>query len=70
MGKSLGGVSVLGGDMDDGAAPAEDTGQEVDVHLGGYRKGEGGVPDDGGLYRAAPEHGNTVHFYAMTVRPV
>ena len=42
----------------------------MDVHLGGDVKGGGGVPDDGGLYPAAPEHGRTVYCYTITVRPV
>ena len=33
-GKGRGGVSGPSGDTDDGAAPAEETGQEVNVHLG------------------------------------
>ena len=35
MGKVLGGVSDPGGDTDDRTAPAEDTGREVEIHLGG-----------------------------------
>ena len=49
MVKSLGGGSDPGGETDDGTSPAEDTGQEVEIHLGGGGKGEGGIIDDGGL---------------------
>ena len=56
--------------MSDGADPAEKTGREVDVHLGVDGKGGGGVTDDGGLHPEVPEHGRTLHRYAITVRPV
>ena len=70
MGKALGGGSGPGDETVDGTAPVEDTGQGVDIHLGGDGKGGGGVLDDGGIYLAAPEHGRTVHHYVITVRPV
>ena len=50
-GKISWGVSVLGGDTADGEAPSEETGQELDIHLGGNGKGGGGVHDDGGLHQ-------------------
>ena len=60
-GKGPGGVSDPGGETDDGMAPTEETGQEVDIHLGSGGKGGGGILDDGGVYQAAAEHGRTVH---------
>ena len=36
------GVSDPGGNMADGTAPAEDTGREVEIHLGSDGKGGGG----------------------------
>ena len=56
--------------MIDWTAPVEDTGQEVDIHLSGDCKGGGGVLDDGGIHPAAPEYGQTVHLYEITVRPM
>ena len=70
MGKALGGGSDPGGEMADGTAPAEDTGREVEMHLGSNGKGGGGVIDNGGIHQAAPEYGRIVHRYAITVRPV
>ena len=35
MSKDLGGVSGTGSETYDGTAPAEDTGREVDINLGG-----------------------------------
>ena len=70
MGKALGGVSVQGGKTDDRTAPAEDTRQEVEIHLGGDGTGGGGGLGGGGIHQALPEHGHTVNCYAITVRPV
>ena len=70
VGKALGWSSDPGGETDDGTAPAEDTGREVEIHLGGGGKGGGKILDDGGIYQAAAEHGCTVHCYVITVRPV
>ena len=70
MGKALGGVSGPGGETADGTAPVEDTGQEVDIHLGGDVTWGGGVLDDGGIHQEEPEHGSTVHLYTITDRPV
>ena len=56
--------------MSDRTAPAEDTGQEVEIHLGGVGKGGGGILDGEGVYQVTAEHGCTVHCYAITVRPV
>ena len=50
MVKARGGGSEPGGDMDDGTYPAEDTGREVEIHLGSGGKGGGGIIDNGGLY--------------------
>ena len=63
-------VSVPSGYTFDGTAHAEDTGKEVDIHLGRNGKGGGGVLDYGGIHPEAPEHSRTVHRYAITVRPV
>ena len=70
MDKALGGVSGPGGKTDDRTAPAEDTRQEVEIHLGGDGTGGGGGLGGGGIHQALPEHGHTVNFYAITVRPV
>ena len=70
MGKALGGGSDPGDEMADGTSPTKDNGHEVDIHLGGGGKGGGRVLDDVGICQAAPEHGRTVHCYAITVRPV
>ena len=67
IGKSLGGVSDPGGKTAYSTAPSEDTGREVEIHLVGNSKGGGGVLDNGGIHKAAPEHGRTVHRYAITV---
>ena len=40
------------------------------VQLGGDGKGVGGFPDDGELHMTFPEHGCTVHRYAITGIPV
>ena len=56
--------------MADGAASAAETWREVDVHPGSDGKGGGGFTEDGGLNLAATEHGHTVIFYMITVRPV
>ena len=50
MGKALGFFSDPGGETDDSTAPAEDTGKEVEIHLGGGIKGGGGILDNGGVY--------------------
>ena len=55
------GVSGPGGDTSVRTAPAEDTGQEVDIYLGGDGTGGGGFLDDGGIYQAAPEYGRTLY---------
>ena len=39
--------------MADEMAPTEDTGQEVEIHLGANSKGGGGFLDDGGVQQAA-----------------
>ena len=70
MGKALGGGSGPGSETVDRTAPAEGTGQEVDTHLGGEGKGGGGVLEDVVIHPEVPEHGHTVHHYAITVRPV
>ena len=44
--------------------------REVVVHIGGNGKGGGGVPDDGELHMTLPEHGCTIHRYAITGIPV
>ena len=49
---------------------AEDTGQEVNIHLGGNGMGGGGVIDNGAIHQGAPEHSRTVHRYDITVRHV
>ena len=56
--------------MSDGTDPAEDTGYEVGIHIGGGSKGGGRTIDDLGVYQAAAEYGRTVHCYSITVRPV
>ena len=56
--------------MDDLIAPAEDNGEDVEIHLGGGSKGGGGFIDNRVIFQAAPEHGITVYRYAITVRPV
>ena len=56
--------------MVDGTAPVEDNGRGVKIHLGVNGKGGGKVLDNGIIHKAAPEHGRTVHRYAITVRPV
>ena len=70
MGTALGGVSDTGGKTDDGTAPAEDNGWDIEIHLSSGGKGGSGFLDDGGIRQAAPEHGRTVYCYAITVRPV
>ena len=69
-GKGPGGDPYLGGKTADGTAPTEDNRQEVEIYLCGGGKGGGGVLDDGLIRQAAPAHSCTVHFYAITVRPV
>ena len=69
-GKGPGGFSGTCDETADGAAPAVETLWEVDVHLDGYGNGGGGVPADGGIHSAMPEHSCTVNHYAITVRPV
>ena len=69
-GMDLGGVSGPGEKTDDGEDPAEETGREVDVHLGSDGKGGGGVTEDGGIHLAVPEHGSIVPCYTITVGPV
>ena len=69
-GKVPGGVPVQGGETADGADTMAETSREVDVHLSDNVRVGGGVPDDGGIHLAMQEHGHTVHFYAITVRPV
>ena len=56
-GQGPGGVSDPGGETDDRTDTAEDTGQEVEIYLGGG----GRLLDNGGVYQAAAEHGRTVH---------
>ena len=48
----------------------EDTGREVEIHIGGGGKVGGGILDNGEVYQAAAEHGCTLHPYVITVRPV
>ena len=61
MGTELGGVSDPGGETDDGAAPAEDNGRDVEIHLDGIGKGGGRFLEDEEIRQAAPEHGHTVY---------
>ena len=70
VGKALGGGSGPGVKTADRTAPVEDTGREVGIHIGGDSKGRGKVIEDGGIYQVSPEHGRTVHSYAITIRPV
>ena len=56
--------------MDDGTAPVEDTGREVDINFGINGTRGGGVLDNGGIHQVAPEHSCTVYCYTITVRPV
>ena len=56
--------------MADRMDPADDTRQEVDIHLSGDGTGGGGVLDNGGLHQAELENGRTVYRYAITVIPV
>ena len=70
MGKALERDSYPGDKTIDETAPAENTGQEVDIHVGDDGKGGCRVFYDGGIHTAAPEHGHTVHHYTITVRPV
>ena len=67
MDKPWGGL-FPGGNTADGMAPAEETGQELDIYIGSDGKGEGRVLGDGGIHQEAPEHGCIVHCYAITVR--
>ena len=53
-GKGPGGVSDPGGGTTDGTAPAEDTGREVEIHLGGDGRGGRGVLDYALIHQAAP----------------
>ena len=69
-GKGPGGGSGPGGKTSDGMARADETGEDVNIYLGGESKGGGGVPDDGGLHPEAPEHSPTVHRCTITFRPV
>ena len=69
-GQVPGGVSDPGGYMADRMAPAEETGQEVEIHLGGGGKGGGKIFENEGVYQLAAEHGCIVLFYAITYRPV
>ena len=48
----------------------EDNGRDVEINLGGGGKGGGRFLDNGGMRKAAPEHGRTVYRYAINVRPV
>ena len=64
------GVSGPGDKTSDGEDPTEDTGREVDIHLGGDGTGGGGFLDYVRIHQAAPEHGRTVHCYVITVRLV
>ena len=48
----------------------EENGRDMEIHLGGGGKGGGGYLDDGLIRQAAPEHGLTVYWYMITVRPV
>ena len=64
-GQGPGGVSGPGGETADWTAPAEDTGQEVDIHLGDNGTVGGGFIDNGGIHQAELEHGHTVHRYGV-----
>ena len=70
IGTALVRSSHPGGETDDGTAPAEDNGRDVEIHLYGCGKGGGKFLDDGVIRQAAPEHGRTVYRYTITVRPV
>ena len=48
----------------------EDSGREVEIHLGGGGKVGGSILDDGGVYQAVAGHGRKLHRYAITIRPV
>ena len=52
-GQGPGEVSDPGGNTADRTSTAEDTGREVEIHLGGGGKGGGGILDNGGVYKAA-----------------
>ena len=69
MGTALGGF-ISRWRKADGTANAEDNGRDVEIHLDGGGKGDGGFLDDGGIRQVAPEHGRTVYRYTITVRPV
>ena len=70
MGKALGGDPGPGVKTVDGTALAEDTIWEVEIHLDGDGKGGGRVIENGRINLVAPEHGHTVHRYAITVKSV
>ena len=71
MVKALGGGgSYPCGKTSDRTASPEDTGWEVEIHLGGNVKGGGGVLDDREIHQAAAEHSCIVHCYAINIRPV
>ena len=63
------GVLDPGGNTADSTAPAWDTVQEVEIHIGSSSKGRGSIIDDGGVYQASEERGFAVHCYVITVRP-
>ena len=70
LARPWGGGSYPGVDTSDRTAPAEDTGQEVEIHLSGSINGGGGIIDGVGVYQSAEERGRTVHCYAIAIRPV
>ena len=69
-GQGPGGFLGPGGKTTYGTAPVEDTGQEVDIHLGNDGTGRGRVLENGGIHQADPEHSRIVHCFASTVRLV
>ena len=69
-GQGPGGGSGSGGKTTYRTAPAEDTKREVEIHLSGDGTVGSGGRGGGGIHQAFPEHGRTVHCYAITVRPV
>ena len=70
MGKFLGRFIVPGGEVADRASSAVENLLVVGLHLGDNGKGEGGVPDDGGVHSETTKHGRILHFCMITSRPV